>query len=113
MEIKGRIKVFRDEHNGNNGTWYSYRGYIGNKGDDGTWDNDPYEIVLAKDVRNNVIGDRAIINITDGFLSCRSYIDKGGQKQIVSQIIVTAYSVTQDSKTQSGYTALSDADVPF
>lgn len=117
MDIRGKTKVFRQAHEGRNGTWYSYRTSVGKKNDDGTWDNDGYEIVLAKDAKNMVIPDGAVIDITDGFLSCRSYTDKGGEKKVVSQMVVMGFKMVAGQKTEDagfggGFTALAD-DVPF
>ena len=79
--------------------------------------NDGYEIVLAKDAKNMVIPDGAVIDITDGFLSCRSYTDKGGEKKVVSQMVVMGFKMVAGQKTEEtgfggGFTALAD-DVPF
>lgn len=111
MQISGKIKVFREEHNGSNGTWYSYSTSVGNKRDDGKWDNDYYEVVLAKGARDAVIENGAVIDIVDGFLSCRSYVDKGGARKVISQIVIMDFTTGEGAET--GFAAMRDDDLPF
>ena len=115
MEVKGKVKLFATQHESSTGTWYSYRTSVGNKKDDGTWDNDPYEVVFAKDAKGAVLPNGSVIDITDGFLSCRSYTDKNGEKRIVSQIVVMAFDMgsVQVGGFGGGFTALQENDVPF
>ena len=111
MDVRGKMRVFRREHNSQNGTWYSYSTSVGSKKQDGTWINDFYEVSFIKDAKDAVIPDKTVIDIKDGFLGCRSYMDAGGHEIVVSQIVVSAFDVA-DAPTE-GYTALTDNDVPF
>lgn len=115
MEVKGKTKIFATQHESSTGTWYSYRTSVGNKKEDGTWDNDTYEVVFAKDVKGAVIPNGTVIDITSGFLSCRSYTDKGGEKKVVSQIVVMGFDMGSipTGGFSGGFSALGENDVPF
>ena len=115
MNVTGTQMIFAKEHKNDSGTWYSYSTTVSKKQEDGSWKSDPYEVIFVKDAYGTVLADKTKINITDGFLSFRTY-EANGKEHIVSQVIVKAFEVVEGQPVHTepqGYTALSQDDVPF
>lgn len=116
MNVTGRQTIFVKEHNGRNGTWKSYTTAVSHKDENGNWDNDYYEVILAKNARGYDIADKTKIDILNGFLSCRSYTAAGGEKKIVSQIVVTDFNFVEAPTAKdvpAQYEAVRTDDIPF
>ena len=109
-----KITVYRNEHESREGTWYSYQTPAANKNEAGEWETVWQDVVFVKGAKGTVLENKTRIDCTDCFLGSRSYVNKGGDKVIIPQIVVMAFE-TADSpqKTEpAGYTALQE-DVPF
>ena len=112
LNVKGEQLIFRNDREGRDGTWYSYTTYVSSKDKNGNWVKDLYEVVFAKDAKDTVLENKTKINITDGFLGCREYMNKNGDKVVVSQVIVFAFDEVSAGEP-TGYTALTDDDLSF
>ena len=114
MDIKGIQMIYATKHESRNKTWFSYTTSINHKNED-EWDHDYYEVVFVKDAKGYDIPDKTKIDIKDGFLSCRSYIDKGGEKKIISQMIVQNFDYVEEPTENDvkGYSKLNSEDIPF
>ena len=109
-----KIKVFRNEHEGRDGTWYSYQTPAASKNEAGDYESQWLDVVFVKDVKGTVLEHKTRIDCTDCFLGARSYVSKGGNKVIVPQIVVMAFEeLGEQTSDSAGYTALTDDDVPF
>ena len=116
MNVTGRATVFVKEHQGRNGAWKSYAIAVSHKDESGTWDNDYYDLVFAKDAKGYEIADKTKIEIKSGFLSCRSYKTADGGKKVVSQIVVTAFDYVEEPTARdvtAQYEAVRTDDIPF
>lgn len=109
MQVSGETMIFRNENDGKNGKWYSYRAGISSKEMDGTWTNDSIEAKFRKEV---VLEPKTRINIKEGYLKTRKYVDKNGQEQKVKYILVLEFEVLEQGNT-TGFSRLSDNDIPF
>lgn len=116
MNVTGRQTIFVKEHNGRNGSWKSYTTAVSHKDESGQWDNDYYEVIFAKNAKGYEIADKTKIEIKSGFLSCRSYTANGGDKKVVSQIVVTDFNFVEQP-TANDFPAPLEAvrtdDIPF
>ena len=109
-----KIKVFRNEHDGKDGTWYTYSTPAASKNDAGEWESTWMDVVFVKEAKGTVLENKTRIDCTDCFLGNRSYVAKGGNKVIVPQIVVMAFEELGDqTQAPAGYTALTEDDVPF
>ena len=109
-----KIKVFRNEHEGRDGTWYTYSTPAASKNDAGDWKTEWIDVVFVKAVKGTILENRTRIDCTDCFLGSRSYISKGGEEVIIPQIVVMDFEELGEQTTEpAGYTALTDDDVPF
>ena len=83
IEASGKAKVFRNEHDGYNGTWYSYTASISRKDRDGEWENCNIELRFRRNNEPDFKGDtnHTDIIIDKGFLTFRNYTDKDGNKR--------------------------------
>lgn len=81
IEASGKAKVFRNEHDGYNGTWYSYTASISRKDRDGEWENCSIELRFRRNNEPTFQDNKADIIIDKGFLTFRNYTDKEGNKR--------------------------------
>ena len=108
MQVSGQATVFRNEHDGMNGKWYSYAVGVSSKKQDGTWVSSYLPTKFRKGV---VVENKMRINIKDSFLTAREY-EANGSKKTVIELMVLEFD-TVDEKNETGFSALTDDDVPF
>ncbi len=103
-----KAKIWRKDHEGKNGPWYSYTVSISRKNDDGSYTNSYLPIRFTK--RSGApekIENGAVCSI-EGFMSVDSYKDKDGKEHNTPQIIVMSYEPDgADSFTEA------EEDIPF
>ena len=107
MQVNGETTIFRNVHNGSNGTWYSYATTISKKRDDGSLARTYLDVRFRKGV---TVENKARINIKDGFLTLREYTQNGEDKTRL-ELMVLDFEEAQGNVT--GFTALRDDEVPF
>ena len=105
MQISGEMMVFRNEHESPKGKWYSYATTIAKKREDGSYLRTRLDVMFRKDV---VIENKSRINVKDGFLTVREYTQNGQTKTIPVAMVLEF-----EQSAQTGFTALSNDDVPF
>lgn len=111
MQVSGETMIFRNAHEGRDGTWYTYATGVSSKRKDGTYANKYIDVKFRKGV---VVEHKTKINITDGFLTLREYTANGGDVQTVLEIMVLDYEVVNnDTGNTTGFSALNYDDVPF
>ena len=108
MQVSGETMIFRTEHNGSNGTWYAYSAGISSKEMDGTWTSDYIDAKFRKEV---TLPNKTKINIKEGYLKTRKYIDKNGEEQKRKYILILDFDIIEQGV--SGFTKLTDEDIPF
>ena len=109
-----KITVYKNAHEGKDGTWYSYSTPAASKDESGEWDSSWLDVVFAKGAKGTVLENKTRIDCTDCFLGHRSYIAKGGEKVKVPQVVVMAFDIVgEPSAEPTGYTALDESEVPF
>lgn len=111
LSVTGEQMIFRNEKQGKDGPWASYSTGISKKDEQDNWKTDYYEVVFVKDAKGADIPDKTKIRITDAFLSFRLYQDKP-----IKQIVVKAYTMAEGQPVHAeptGYTALTESDLPF
>ena len=115
MRISGETMIFRKDHESPNGVWYSYATGVSSKKQDGSYANAYMNVMFRKGV---VVDNKAKINISDGFLTVREYVDKNGEQKKQIEIMVLEFTpvsggVAQVGRQQGGFSAITDEDVPF
>lgn len=115
MDVTGQATIFRNEHDGANGTWYTYSTGVSNKRQDGSYVNAYLDVRFRKNV---VVENRTRIDIKKGFLTVREF-EFNGEKRKKIELMVMEFEVIEsdevyaDEYTPNGFSALSDDDVPF
>ena len=108
MNVSGEMTVFRNDHQGSKGAWYSYVTSVSKKREDGSWARAYLDVMFRKDV---VVENKSRINVKEGFLTVREYNDKDGIPQTRLALMVLDFDKAQGNAT--GFSALSFDDVPF
>lgn len=119
MKVTGQAMIFANKHESMNGTWYTYATGISSKREDGSYASMYIDVRFRKGV---TVENKTKINIKDGFLTMREFTANGGDvvKRIV--LMVMDFDLVEESasapaepkaETQSGFTALSETDIPF
>lgn len=121
MKVTGQAMIFANKHESMSGTWYTYATGISSKREDGSYASMYIDVRFRKGV---TVENKTKINIKDGFLTMREFTANGGDvvKRIV--LMVMDFDIVEESgfasapaepqeETQSGFTALSDDDIPF
>ena len=108
MQVSGQATVFRNEHESMSGKWYSYSVGVSSKKQDGTWVSAYLPTRFRKGV---VVDNKARINIKEGFLTAREYESNGDKKKVVELMVLDFETV--EEKNETGFTALTDDDIPF
>lgn len=113
MRVSGEATIFRNAHEGRDGTWYTYSTGVSNKRQDGTYANAYLDVRFRKGV---VVEHKSKININDGFLTVREFTVNGEpQKKI--ELMVLDFDIvdggTGQREEQPQFTALNYDDVPF
>ena len=68
-----KIKIYKKEHDGKNGKWYSFSAGIASKNMDGEWVNGYLDVAFKKGVE---IANKAVINVAKAFPTVSKYNDK-------------------------------------
>ena len=111
LSVTGETMIFRKDREGRNGTFPTYATTISSRNEDGSYSNRYKEVKFRKDVE---VANKTIINIDDGFLTFREYMAAGGEKQAAEYIMVLEFTEVQPpGDAPSGFTSLSDEDIPF
>ena len=112
-----KITVYRNTHEGRDGTWYSYSTPAASKNEAGEWESTWLDVMFVKGAKGTVLEHKTKIDCTDCFLGHRSYTSKGGQKVSVPQIVVMAFDVVGTPQPvtaePAGYAALDESEAPF
>lgn len=103
VNVKGM--VFRNEHETNGETWYSYSISVSSKSKEGEWINKSVPIRFRKGVQ---IPDRTRIDITDGWPIVIPYKDGN-----IVGFFANEYEVIDKTKEPEGFSQLVDEDIPF
>lgn len=104
MNVTGRTKIYRKDFNGKPVYSRAISSQEYKDGQKGDW------IVIYEAVqmpKGTDIADRSIIDVTKGFEATYKYKDEIRQK-----IVVQEYKVL-DGEQPSGYSAISNDDIPF
>ena len=125
MKVTGQAMIFANKHESMSGTWYTYATGISSKKEDGSYASMYIDVKFRKGI---TVENKTKINIKDGFLTFREFTANGGDvvKRIV--LMVMDFEIAEESRfasapvdapsepqaeTQSGFTALSNDDIPF
>lgn len=121
MKVTGQAMIFANKHESMSGTWYTYSTGISSKREDGSYASMYIDVKFRKGV---TVENKTKINIKDGFLTMREFTANGGDvvKRIV--LMVMDFELVEESgfasapaepqtEQQSGFTALSETDIPF
>ena len=114
MRVSGDTVIFRNAHEGMNGTWYTYATGVSSKRQDGTYANMYLDVRFRKGVE---VPHKAKIHISDGFLSVREFQVNGGEVQKRLEIMVLDFDASDEpiptTPLEAQFTALTDDEVPF
>lgn len=118
MNINGLIYVFAEV---NKGVKY-FRSSIGSKNtsEDGSvsYDNMRVDIRFEKEAfpaekLDKMKVDTAYkVEVSEGFLTCRKFVDKNGEKRYIPLIVIKAAKVLSSKKVEKR-TTTQDSDLPF
>ena len=113
MEVKAdRVKVWRKDIEGRNGTFYRYSVSVSRKMEDGKYENAYIPVVFSK--KSNApekISNGAVCSI-EGFMSVDSYTDKDNNKRNTPQIVVMKAEFEDASEGSDDFEQAED-DIPF
>lgn len=112
MQISGETIIFRNEHEGRTGKWYSYAIGVSKKRDDGSYAREYLDVMFRKGV---VVENKARINIKDSFLTVREYTNKDGETKSRLMLMVLDFenATGAEQHNTTGFSALDYSDVPF
>ena len=105
MQVSGDAMIFRNAHEGKDGTWYTYATGVSSKKQDGTYANMYLDVRFRKGV---TVENKTRIDIKDGFLTVKEFIASGGETVKKLELMILDFDVKG-----GGFTAMSDEDVPF
>lgn len=109
MQISGETIIFRNEHDGKDGKWYTYATGVSSKRQDGSYINDYIDVRFRKGV---VVEHKSKINIKNGFLTVREFTVNGETKKKL-ELMVLDFDTEEFVPEKQGFTALADSDIPF
>lgn len=109
MQVSGETIIFRNEHDGKDGKWYTYATGVSSKRQDGSYVNDYLDVRFRKGV---VVEHKSKINIKNGFLTVREFTVNGETKKKI-ELMVLEFDSDNFVPEQQGFSALSENDVPF
>lgn len=113
MRVNGETTIFRNAHEGKDGTWYTYATGVSSKRQDGTYINGYLDVRFRKGV---VLENKTKINIKDAFLTVREYIADSDIKKKIELMVLDfdiADGFVSRPEEQEQFTALNYDDVPF
>ena len=111
MQVKGETTIFRNAHEGRDGTWYTYATGISKKREDGTWASTYLDVRFRKGV---VVEHKTKIDIKDGFLTVREYRANGGELVKRLELMVMDFDIVEGKQENTtGFAAFRTDDVPF
>lgn len=114
MQISGETTIFRNERNGVNGKWYSYSTPVAKKEEQtGKWRSVWFDVTFVEEAKGTILENKTRINITDSYLTNRTYTNRDGVEVTVPIIVVKAFAIPNKEQTAGGYSAMSYDDVPF
>lgn len=105
MQIIGDMTVFRNEHDGKDGTWYTYATTVAKKREDGSYARVYLDVRFRKGI---TVENKSRLNVKDGFLTVREYKQNGETKTRLELMVLDF-----DYGEPVGYSAISDSDLPF
>ena len=113
MRVNGETTIFRNAHEGKDGTWYTYATGVSSKRQDGTYINGYLDVRFRKGI---VVENKTKININDGFLTVREFTLNGEtQKRI--ELMILDFDIADGGaghiREQEQFSALNYDDVPF
>jgi hypothetical protein len=113
MQVSGETMIFRNAHEGRDGTWYTYATGVSSKKQDGTYANAYLDVRFRKGV---IVEHKTKINITNGFLTVREFRANGGDVQKRIELMVLDFELADGGHVEgndTGFAALNYDDVPF
>ena len=111
MRISGETVIFRNAHEGKDGTWYTYATGVSSKRQDGTYANAYMDVRFRKGV---VVENKTKIDITDAFFTVREYAVNGETKKKIELMILDFKIIDGlNAAEQEHFSALNYDDVPF
>ena len=113
INISGEFMVFRNEHDGANGKWYTYTTTVSGKKMDGTYTKPVNKTVRFR--KGVVLENKTKINVSNGFVSAREYVNKNGEEVREDYYFVLDFDIVGGGNygAQEQYTAMTMDDVPF
>lgn len=115
MQISGKTMIFRKDHESRDGTWYSYSTTVSSKRQDGSYINAFMDVKFRKGV---VVENKSKINVKDGFIAAREFTANGGQTVQKPELVILEFDLDEPVEEEveeepSGFSALTDEDMPF
>ena len=113
MRISGETTIFRNAHDGKDGTWYTYATGVSSKRQDGTYANAYMDVRFRKGV---IVENKTKIDINDAFFTVREYVVNGETKKKIELMILDFKiigGVAENAVEQEHFSALNYDDVPF
>lgn len=110
MRVSGETVIFRNAHDGKDGTWYTYATGVSSKRQDGTYANAYLDVRFRKGV---VVDHKAKIDIKDGFLTVREFTVNGQAQKKIELMVLDFETVQAGQSNDTGFSALDYNDVPF
>ncbi len=100
--LKGLVRVFAQEveynKKGKKGSFLKFSTSLGNKDEDGNWENLYINIRFPKgDIPECDGGTNFLVQIVDGFLTFESYTDKSGIKHQTPVLVITEWLDLDDA----------------
>lgn len=105
MRVSGDAMIFRQAHESADGTWYTYATGVSSKKQDGTYSNMYMSVRFRKGV---MVENKTKIDIKDGFITVKEFITNGGETVKRPEIMILDFEIKG-----SGFTAMTDEEVPF
>lgn len=118
MKVTGEATIFRNAHDGKNGTWYTYSAGVSSKREDGSYANGYLDVRFRKGVE---VENKTKIDIKHSFLTVREFTVDGKERKKIELMILQFDIVSGEddeeydvpSSNQPGFSAFTDDDIPF
>ena len=111
MQVSGETTIFRNAHEGKDGTWYTYATGVSSKRQDGTYANAYLDVRFRKGV---VIENKTKIDIKNSFFTVREFTVNGEPRKKI-ELMVLDFDIVEAGRAeeQGHFSALNYDDVPF
>ena len=109
MQVSGETIIFRNEHDGKDGKWYTYATGVSSKRQDGTYANAYLDVRFRKGV---VVEHKAKIDIKNAFLTVREFVAGDDIKKKI-ELMVLEFDTLNGGAEHAEFSALNYDDVPF